>query len=87
MRPFAADQGRSGRRLAELMGVDDVSDVAVVINLLGRWPGRAGSKGDRFPMTAARVAARRVTLRYWQRVFLVRRRVAEAFGVRGSYLV
>lgn len=50
--------GASGRRLAALMGVPHEAFLAGSerANLLDAFPGKAG-KGDRFPMSAARLAS------------------------------
>jgi hypothetical protein len=85
-RPFDSRRG-SGRRLAELAGVEAISDVADVVNVLDSWPGAAGQKGDRFPMGAARRAAARVDLGGYDRVLLIGRGVAAAFGVSAPFLV
>lgn len=77
--PFS---GRSGRRLAELLG-EDLDEAFLLENLLQRWPGPASSgKGSAFPLGPARKSARRLVREYRGRRFvLVGWRVAAAFGV------
>lgn len=77
--------GRSGRRLAGLLGVDALHDHVLVLNLVERWPGKAG-KGDAFPMAEARETAGAVLAlpdepEPW-RLVLCGANVARAFGLR-----
>jgi uracil-DNA glycosylase len=74
--------GASGARLARLLGVDDLTAVFALGNLLGRFPGASpGQRGDAFPLARARRAAGRfrpagdVGL-----VVFVGKNVARAFG-------
>jgi uracil-DNA glycosylase len=78
--PFS---GRSGARLAELLG-EDPAEAFALENLLRRWPGPAGSgKGSAFPLGPARKGARRLLRAYRGRRFILAGwRVASAFGVR-----
>lgn len=86
-----AFDGRSGDRLATYMGLDDRHELLArfeCLNLLGRYPGSAGPKGDVFPRARARGAARRLLGRLEGRsVLLAGKNVAHAFGVRSEYLV
>jgi hypothetical protein len=50
-----AFDGRSGRRIAELMGTPALALPAV--NLIEEWPGPGAGKGDAFPMHRARRGA------------------------------
>ncbi len=80
-RPFA---GSSGDRLAKLAGFscrDELASRALLVNVLKKWPGEghAGEKGSRFPLAAARKAARRFE-RLEGVVILAGRRVARAMG-------
>lgn len=72
--------GMTGRRLDALCRAPHDR-----VNLLGRWPGRAG-KGDAFPMALARPVARSMApaLR-GRRVVLLGRQVAAAFDLRGAW--
>jgi hypothetical protein len=71
--------GRAGRRLAELAGIDDLSEFFELRNLLDRFPGKAG-KGDAFPIVEARAAALRLMPELNERrVILLGRNVASAF--------
>lgn len=83
MRSRRALDGASGDRLARLMGVADLHTHARVVNLLGRFPGRAGDKGDRFPLAEAREAACRLRPGAHRAVILLGRGVAAAFGAGG----
>jgi uracil-DNA glycosylase len=40
--------GLSGRRLARLIGVEVIQDAFDCIDLVRRWPGRKGERGDVF---------------------------------------
>jgi uracil-DNA glycosylase len=77
--------GRSGERLARLLGVglDQLLERFETANLLERWPGPAGRKGAAFPARMAREAAERVRLR--GSVLLAGRRVAAAFRLSAPY--
>jgi uracil-DNA glycosylase len=81
-------KGKVGRRLARTFGVSEEQYTLCteLHNVLECWPGKHG-KGDRFPMAAAREAARNLkpTLE-GNRVLLLGRAVAAAFGVRVGYL-
>lgn len=79
-RPFA---GRSGDRLADLLGaasLRDLRDRYRLVNLLGYWPGPSPSgKGSAFPLDEARRAAE--TLPLADGSLLCGRRVAQAYGL------
>lgn len=64
----------AGERLCEVLGVEYLTDVARVINLLGFTP------QDSYPLRAAAIAARYVQLTEYN-IFLGRE-VAAAFGVQ-----
>jgi uracil-DNA glycosylase len=85
-----AFDGRSGDRLARYMGLEDRETLRAhveLLNVLRRYPGPQGDKGDAFPAGRARRAARRLTGRLRGRtVLLAGKRVAGAFGVRTEYL-
>lgn len=85
-----AFDGRSGDRLARYMGLSDRRDLLEhfeLLNLLRRYPGPAGDKGDAFPAGRARRAARRLSGRLRARtVLLAGKRVGAAFGVGAEYL-
>ena len=84
-RPFS---GRSGKKISELAGVrfEDLGDHFALFNLLPRWPGRQGDKGDAFPMREARQKASEMrTVRRYARVVFVGRKVAEAFRFKGEF--
>lgn len=73
--------GRSGARLRKLLGCSDEAEFRArfdVLNILPKWPGKAG-KGDRFPTATARAIARRLRFRS-SRVLLLGK-AADAFGV------
>lgn len=80
--PFS---GRSGRRLADLAGVEHsrLGEVFALVNLLDRWPGKNG-RGDAFPMSEARAAAARLDLSKHDVVVLVGRNVARACGLKDA---
>ncbi len=84
-RPFDS-RTRSGRRLAVLLGVDEVADAYPVLNLVDRWPGRT-AHGAAFPrgLASARAAALWYDLPSGD-LLLVGKRVAAAFGVSEEYL-
>lgn len=75
--------GRSGRRLASLMGMEFDEYLVRVdrINLLDDFPGGSGEKGDRFPIGAVRKAAARIKLGGRPFALLLGRGVADAFGI------
>lgn len=76
--------GRVGRRLADAAGLPEerLAEVFELWNLLGAWPGRAGEKGDRFPLPAARAAAARLLpLLDGHHVVLLGWNVERAFGL------
>lgn len=84
-RPFDS-RTRSGRRLAELLGVEEVADAYPVLNLVDRWPGRT-AHGSAFPRGLARSRADAL----WfdlpaGDLLLVGKRVAAAFDVSVAYL-
>jgi len=78
---------RSGRRLAELLGVEEVADRFLALNLVDRWPGRT-AHGSAFPAGLARKNAVEIfgSLPVDVDLVLVGRRVARAFGVSNAYL-
>ena len=75
--PFS---GRAGRRLAKACGVEDLGDVFDMVNLIDRFPGKAG-KGDRFPAKLARERAAALELGDHELVVFGGRAVAQAFDV------
>ena len=85
-----AFDGRSGDRLAAYMGLADRGELLATLeclNLLRRYPGSAGEKGDLFPRAGARRAARRLLGRLTGRwVLLAGKNVAGAFGMGTEYL-
>jgi uracil-DNA glycosylase len=86
-----AFDGRSGDRLAAYMGLDGRDELLArleCLNLLRRYPGSAGPKGDVFPRGKARGAARRLLRSLAGRqVLLAGKNVAEAFQIQDDYLV
>lgn len=74
--------GRSGQRLADLSGLDDVADVFAVGNLLAFYPGRKRGEGDAFPLDLARrnALAMMETLLEFHAIVLLGRNVARVFG-------
>lgn len=79
--PFS---GRSGANLASLLGVTqrDLARTVDLVNLLPRWPGKAG-KGDAFPAAEARAAAAMLAaVAPHDRVVLCGAAVVRAFGLR-----
>jgi len=86
-----AFDGRSGDRLAAYLGLGDreaLLETVECLNLLRRYPGSAGPKGDAWPRHAGRRAARRLLGRLrGHRVLLAGKNVARAFGVSADYLV
>ena len=75
-KPF---DGRSGKRLAELAGVDQLESVMDMMNLINEWPGKNG-KGDDFPFEEASQAAANADVGGYDLVILAGRSVARAFG-------
>lgn len=83
--PFS---GRSGRRLAELIGIrfEDLPCFFELHNLFDRYPGSNG-KGSDFPLDLARDRARELAPKLvphalpYRRVILAGHRVAQAFGL------
>ena len=77
---------RSGRKLAELLGVDEVADRWPCLNLVDRWPGRT-AHGSAFPAGLAKANAALIfeTLPPDVDLVLVGQRVARAFGVADGY--
>jgi hypothetical protein len=83
-------EGRCGERIARLAGLagyDELTDACAVANLLGEWPGKAG-KGDEFPRELAAASAlgfhRLLGEEEWDRIVLLGRNVAAAFGLAGA---
>lgn len=82
--PFS---GRSGKRLANLAGIEDIHDAFDTINIFPSYPGdvadRSNGKGDPFPLQEARRRAEslRETLK-GRVVILAGKNVARAFGKR-----
>lgn len=84
--PGAPLSGRIGQRLADLSGLtlDEYLRATKRLNLFQQWHGAAG-KGSAFPLDEAREAAFAVRLKHFrmgQRVLLLGKRVASAFGMR-----
>lgn len=78
--PFS---GRSGERLARLLGVTpaELGDVAELVNLVERWPGKRG-RGDAFPIVEARDMATALTkFSQHERFVLCGGQVARSFGL------
>jgi hypothetical protein len=76
-------EGRIGKLLAELAGVsfEEYMEQTERMNLLNRWPGKAG-KGDRWDAQAARERASELKQVFSGRVaVLLGRNVAGAFGL------
>ena len=74
---------RSGRRLVELLGVDNEAYLEQFdrVNLLQKFPGK-WARDDRFPMKEAKIAAAAIRPFLKHRmVIMLGRVVAEAFGV------
>jgi uracil-DNA glycosylase len=84
--PKVAFSGRSGQRLANIAGLshDEFLRRVDTVNLLGYWPGKRGKGDDLDPFQAAVAATNVLFERCVGRklVFLVGRRVADAFGFR-----
>jgi uracil-DNA glycosylase len=75
--PFSS---QSGRRLRELLGVEDLATRFELRNLLESWPGESG-KGDSFPAKYASHRAFDVVPEFHHRVVIFAgKRVAKAFG-------
>lgn len=75
--------GRSGARLADLLGIPHPALPRYVdlVNLIDRWPGKRG-KGDRFPIGEARAAAAMLlSVTPHDRIVVCGGRVAEALGL------
>lgn len=87
-KPTAPLAGRAGKKLADLHGVAHAEFMATreVVNLLDRWPGKAG-KGDAFPLAEARERAALHDLSRWDRVVFLGKNVARAFNFRAPFLV
>lgn len=78
--------GRTGERLRDLTGCSLRRYLwnFETLNVLDRYPGRDGEKGDRFPMPEARAAAVALLPRLaGRKIVLVGRKTAEAFGIEG----
>lgn len=78
--------GASGRRIAALAGLGGVGELrsrARLLNLVRRFPGKAG-KGDAFPLVEARAAAAKIRIPRGSTVVLLGRGVASAFGFAPS---
>lgn len=85
-RAFEPDTA-SGRRLAAMLGVEDVAEVADAVNLVRRFPGDSPwNKGHRFPEGAAKRAARRMRFDAYDVVVLAGRNVARAFDAEVDFL-
>lgn len=88
--PFS---GRSGARIALLMGVGNTGDVLPIyfdlINLIPNYPGRKGAKGDCFDMATARRAAedlkKELRGQPRRRILLMGKNVRRAMGVNGNW--
>lgn len=83
--PFSS---RSGDRLRQLLGVEDLTEVFEVRNILARWPGKGKSKGAAFPLVIARARADEFMQKLYgkpdRRIIFVGGRVAKAFRTRGT---
>lgn len=78
--------GRSGARLANLAGIslEEFLGQTDRVNLIERWPGRSGKKGDRFPAAEARARFHVILpMCSGHRVVLLGSHVAEAFRFYG----
>lgn len=88
--PERAFSGRSGRKIADLMGIDAVDDwyeqlcqTFEPVNLITRYACRRADKGDSFSMAEARQAALGLKVAFPAgRFVLVGQQVRQAFGVR-----
>ena len=82
--------GRTGSRLAALCGLalQDYARTFARVNVLERWPGKAG-KGDAFDLPEARQRAALLRRRFvgGRLVVLLGRRTARAFGLDSAYLL
>jgi uracil-DNA glycosylase len=82
--PFS---GKCGKFLAELLGTtqEEMLTQHEFINVLDRWPGAAwNGKGDRFPLSEAKVAAKaKLESMRGRTVVLLGNSVARAFGAKG----
>lgn len=85
--------GRSGRRLAQLCGLEPAvyARTFARANVLEAWPGKAGrsGKGDAFHVSIARHRAAFLRRRFvgGRLVVLLGLRTARAFGVQAAYFV
>ena len=83
LRPFF---GKSGGRLERLAGIPRglLGDHFALANILQRWRGSAGSKGDMFPIVMASRAAEELLRQLdGRRVVVLGRAAARAMGVPG----
>lgn len=81
--PAAPLEGKIGKKLARLFGLDTEDYLAVTerMNVLEEWPGK-DEKGDAFPLEDAReLADKKKHLLMGRRVLFLGRRVEKAFGV------
>lgn len=70
-----------------LEGREELLEAVDAFNVLDRYPGSEGPKGDAFPISWARRRARRLYPRLRGRtVLLAGKRVATAFGIKSDYL-
>lgn len=80
--------GRSGARLAELLGVEhrQLGQLVDLVNLLERWPGKSPTgRGDAFPYDqAAAAAAMLLAVTPHDRVIVCGRGVWRALGLHGD---
>lgn len=85
-RPLSADTG-SGKLMMKMLGIGVAEYMGVErLNLLPRWPGKAGKKGDAFDAKIAAVAAGSIIVRAQKTHFvLLGRGVAKAFGVDAGF--
>ena len=82
-------EGKIGEKIASLAGMEFAQYLARTdrMNVLDRWPGKNGGKGDSFPMIAARCAAAGKSSMLAERVVMfVGKASAAAFGLRTEYL-
>lgn len=77
---------RSGRRLAQLLGVDDAARVGECVNLLELAPRNGKGSGFDHGQAAASAIGYATIFPEDVRLVLVGRRVGNAFGVRTDYL-
>lgn len=84
--PALGVRSRSGRRLAELLGVEDASRAFETVNAASRWTGKQG-KGDRFAPSEEDLIAVRGRMLPGRKVLVLGRAAAKALGVgRARYL-